>query len=309
MNKEICMQAGRETWAIYHGSLMEMLSADEQATPPKKLPRVQGSVVTIPMHGMISQRASIWQMIFGGTSTEQLSAVISTVAKDERVGAIVLDVDSPGGTVSGVQEAADVIWEASQQKPVAAISNSLMASAAYWLASQVGPKKQRLVASPTAKTGSIGVFVLHENIAGMLEQDGIEVTLIAEPPAKTEGNPFEPLSDEAKEHQAAQVKETYDMFVEAVGRGRGMRASLVKDGLGQGRVYGAKQAAEMGLVDRVATLPQLMQELGVQPSGGADRGQVELEKELAQVWEAGAPVVPQAKRDQRNRRIRRKMYS
>ena len=311
MATELMMRAGLETWAIRDTALADILSVEvEESRIPRKLPRVEGNVVVLPVHGMISQRASIWSRLFGGTSTQQLAGTLQKLAEDARVGAVVLDIDSPGGTVSGVSEAADAVWEASQQKPVAAISNSQMASAAYWLGSQVGSGQQRLVAAPGSDTGSIGVFRLHENIAGVLEQAGIEITLIAEPGKKMEGNPYQPLTEEALEHHKGQVHATYEEFVDAVARGRGVRASTVRTGYGEGRVYHASQAAEMGLVDRVATLPQLLGELGVGSKSQLSQAEAdELLQDVCAMWngERIQPFMPQPHKDiSRERRVRMK---
>ena len=95
------------------------------------------------------------------------------VASDDAK-AIVIDVDSPGGSVSGIPEAASRIKALRGIKPIVAVSNYLNASAAYWLTAQA----DEVVASPSSMTGSIGVFSIHESIARSLDAEGIDVTLI-----------------------------------------------------------------------------------------------------------------------------------
>ena len=128
----------------------------------------------LPLHGVISQRASVWQEMFGGTSTEQFGAAYQQAINDPRIKAVVLDVDSPGGTVSGVSELADIVYAGAQQKPVAAVANSQMASAAYWIASQVGGGQLRLAAASGADVGSIGVFRMHEDVSEAMAEAGIK---------------------------------------------------------------------------------------------------------------------------------------
>lgn len=261
MNERLYRAALTQTWAIWPQALKAMLAADYNETgAAQRLPSVEGGgVVVLPIYGVISQRQSLWQEIFGGTATDSLAAAISRAISSDRVGAVVLDIDSPGGTVPGVQEAAELIRDASQIKPFAAISNSMMASAAYWLGSQVGPG--RLFAAPGSDTGSIGAFRVHQDQSKMLDDIGIKMTLIAQPREKVEGNPFEPLSGEAMQHNLSQVTATYDAFVSAVSRGRRVSEQQVRQRYGRGRVYGAHEAQRMGLVDRVASLPDVIAEL------------------------------------------------
>jgi len=220
MWREILAAALGSTWAIEERYLELMLSAarDGQISRRIKLPKVSGNVAVLPMHGVINQRSSIWDEIFGGTSTQALGAAFVRAVNDDRVGAVVFDVDSPGGTTAGVQELGDLIHEGAQRKPVVAVANSQMASAAYWLGSQVGAKQLRLVASPGADVGSIGVFRMHQDVSQMLAQDGVKVSFISAGKYKTEANPFEPLSAEAAKFHQSQVDATYEQFISDVSR-------------------------------------------------------------------------------------------
>lgn len=288
---EIYAAAMQATWAIDASVLQMMLSQAKDSVavevrPRRKLPRVDGNVAVLPLHGMISQRGSIWQEMFGGTSTEQFGAAFRQAIGDERIKAVIIDVDSPGGTTAGVSELAQVIHEGSQQKEVAAIANSQMASAAYWLASQVGAGKQRLAATPGADVGSIGVFRMHEDVSEAMAAQGVKVTFMATPRFKTEANPFEPLSAAAIDHHMGQVEATYESFVADVARGRGVNKSVVKTGYGEGRMYHAPQAAERGMVDRVATMDKLLSELGAGGRVDASRAATAvLQDELCHAWE------------------------
>lgn len=290
MWRDILSAALSQTWAIDEHYLHTMLSEARDAEVARriKLPKVQGNVAVLPMYGPINQRSSIWDELFGGTSTQALGAAFVRSINDDRVGAVVLDVDSPGGTTAGIEELADLIWTGQQRKPVVAVANSMMASAAYWLSSQVGAKQLRLVAAPGADVGSIGVFRMHEDISGMLEQDGVKITFIQAGKYKTEANPFEPLSVEAAEFHQSQVDATYQQFVAHVARGRSVNRSAVKDGFGQGRAVHAQQAADLGLVDRVATLGRVLDELGAGTTAKLSKAQSEqIESELCECWEAG----------------------
>src|SRR5215467_6271108 len=123
-----------------------------------------------------------------------IRARLEAAAANPDVSAIVLDVDSPGGTVAGTPETAAAVRRAAEVKPVVAVANSLAASAAYWIASQASS----LVVGPSADVGSIGVISAHIDRSKMLEDMGLRVTVVSAGRYKAEGNPFAPLSDEAK---------------------------------------------------------------------------------------------------------------
>jgi signal peptide peptidase SppA len=184
-------------------------------------------------------------------------AAFSQLVNDPGVSAIVLEVDSPGGYSDGILELSDRIYEARGRKPVVAVANHLMASAAYW----IGTAADEVVASPSSEMGSIGAFAAHEDISKALEQEGIKVSLIAEGKYKIEGNPYEPLGEDARAAIQARVRNVYDAFVEAVARNRGVKVSDVRKGFGEGRVVGARQAVEMGMADRVDTLEGTIERL------------------------------------------------
>lgn len=248
-----------EKWAEIVPILMrhakgDKLSAEEiQArigTPPAAAPARRGAVAILPIRGVIAHRAGGLDESSGGTSTERVQAQFKQLLSDDQVGTILLDVDSPGGTVPGVQELADTIAAARGQKPIVALSNSMMASAAYWIASQA----DEIVSIPSGTVGSIGVFTAHQDLSRALELEGIKVTLISAGKFKTEGNPFGPLSDEAQQVIQDRVDAAYDQFVKAVASGRGASQKSVRDGYGQGRALSAPDALKAGLIDRIGTM-------------------------------------------------------
>lgn len=216
--------------------------------------RTSGSVAVLPVLGVLSQRGGITEASEPLASTAQLGQALRQLVADPSVGAIVLDVDSPGGSVFGVQELGDEIFKARGQKPVTAVANSLAASAAYWIASAA----DELVVTPGGEVGSIGVFAAHQDISAALEMAGVKVNLISAGRYKTEGNPYEPLDEEARGAIQARVNDFYGAFTAAVARNRGVRVADVRGGFGEGRVVGAKEAVALGMADRVATLDSVI---------------------------------------------------
>jgi signal peptide peptidase SppA len=217
------------------------------------------AVAIIPIRGMIRQRGGgLFGFLFGGASTEGIGAAFRQALADDTVGAIVLDVDSPGGTTFGVPELAAEILAGRERKPVVAVASGYMASAAYWIASAAG----EIVAAPSAMVGSIGVYYMHVDWSKELEAAGIKVTLIHAGKYKVEDSPHAPLADDARARLQAQVDEMYTMFVDAVAAGRKTTPKAVREGYGEGAVLTAKEAKAAGLVDRIATLQQTIERLG-----------------------------------------------
>jgi HK97 family phage major capsid protein len=209
-----------------------------------------GFVAVIPVYGTIMPRATLFSEFSGGTSIDGLRNTFQAAMADDQVKAVIFDIDSPGGAVSGVPELAAEIRAARGGKPIVAVANYLAASAAYWL----GVQADEFVVSDSAIVGSIGVYTVHQDQSALEEKIGIKTTLIAAGPHKVEGNPHEPLSDEAAAAQQAMVDNAYGWFVDAVAAGRGVSAATVLADFGGGRVFQAADAVAAGMADRVATL-------------------------------------------------------
>lgn len=238
----------------------EQLSADEVAavkTASRRPESRGGAVAVLPLFGSIFPRANLMTEMSGGTSAERFTAQFRAALNDPNVGAIVLDVDSPGGAVAGVDELASEIYRGRSQKRIVAVADHLAASAAYWVATAA----DELVVSPSGEVGSIGVFAAHMDQSVALEQAGVKVNLISAGKFKTAGNPYEPLGDEARAIIQARVDEYYDAFVAAVARNRGVKVADVRDGFGEGRVVGAREAVRLGMADEIGTLDETVARL------------------------------------------------
>lgn len=211
-----------------------------------------GGVSVIPLMGVMSQRMGLMEAISGGTSTDMVGKMISEAADDDQTKAIIIHTASPGGSVYGTEELGDRIRSARDKKPVVAVVDSYAASAAYWAVSQA----EEIVVAPGGDVGSIGVYMLHEEISKLLEAQGISETFISAGKYKVEGNPFEPLADEAIEHYQSMVDEAYEKFISVVASGRGVDEDRVRNDFGQGRMVGADKAVRVGMADRMGTLEE-----------------------------------------------------
>jgi len=274
MTRFYVLQAFMETpWAILPRQLIilqeivirhvsgEKLEAEEiqarihgAARPPAR--QVQ-SVAVLPLFGTIFPRANLMTDMSGATSAERFGAQFSELVNDPNVNGIILDVNSPGGQVGGIAELSTQIFDARGQKPVIAVVNHMMASAAYW----IGTAADEVVVSPSSEVGSIGVFAVHQDMSAALEKAGVKVSLISKGKFKVEGNPYQPLTEEARSAIDARVGDYYDAFVNSVARNRGVKPADVRNGFGEGRVVGAQQALELGMADRVGTLQETIDRL------------------------------------------------
>lgn len=231
-----------------------------------------GSVAVLPLYGMIMQRGNMMGDISGprGTSVEQFKQQFRQALNDPSVKAIVIDVDSPGGTVSGVDELASEIYGARGKKEITAVVNCLCASAAYYIASSAS----KIVASPSSQTGSIGVYAALRDDTAALEKAGVKYTLVTYGENKAAGDPRMPTSANA----IAELQETVNafggMFDKSVGRGRKVSATHVRENYGQGRMFTATQAKNLGMVDDIGTLDDVLAGYGIDTN--SPRQQMEL---------------------------------
>ncbi len=212
----------------------------------------RGVVAVMQLFGLMAHHMSDMEESSGGISVEKFTKRFQAAVNDPNIRAIVLDVDSPGGSVLGVHELAAEIFAARERKPVTAVANAVAFSAAFWIATAAG----RFVVTPSGAVGSIGVFAAHQDFSEMEKMIGVKTTLVSAGKFKTEGNPFEPLSDEARAAIQKEVDEFFGMFVKAVARHRGVSVSDVRSGFGEGRMVLAAEAKRLGMVDAVSTLGQ-----------------------------------------------------
>jgi signal peptide peptidase SppA len=225
------------------------------------------NVAVIPVYGVISHRAHMVDDICGprGTSTEKLEAAIRAAAADPSVRSIVLDVNSPGGSVFGLEEVANTILEARQAKPIASVANAQAASAAYRIASSA----HEVFVTPSGMAGSIGVFMAHVDTTKADEAAGKSKTIIKAGKYKAEGEG--PLTEEAIAHLQTVVDGYYTAFVKGVAKARNVPVETVRNGYGQGRSLTAQAALDAGMVDGIATLSEVISKYSRRTTEGANK--------------------------------------
>lgn len=235
-----------------------------------------GAIAVLPLYGVLAQHIDMMTAMSGGTSTDRAGAAIQGALNDPSISAIVLDIDSPGGSVYGVQEMHDLVMGGRGRKPIVAVANSMAASAAYWIASAA----DEIVVTPGGEVGSIGCLAVHEDISKFEEAMGMKHTLIHHGDNKVLGNSFEALSDQARGELQKRVTQYGHMFEAAVAKGRGVSAGHVRSEFGQGLMFGADDAVKRGMADTMGTLQSVLERLaGVKAQSGtrADASLAEIE--------------------------------
>jgi len=228
-------------------------------------------IAVLPLYGVVTQRGNMVDDISGpgSTSTQQFTSALRQVLADDTVGQILIDIDSPGGSVYGVAELASEIVKARAQKPVVAVANSLSASAAYW----IGCSASEFYVTPGGEVGSIGVWQAHFDYSKALEEEGVKTTLVSAGKFKVEGNPYVPLDPEAQAFMQSRVDDYYNAFIQAVAVGRGVTVDDVRNGMGEGRVLGADAALAQRMVDGIASFDDVLARMQAKVTGNAVRGQ------------------------------------
>ena len=229
------------------GGLAQYAAGLPQKTAAKDLYSLYGDTAVIQIAGPLLKRESFAFFFFGGTSYAFVRQALQTAMDDDEVSAVILNIDSPGGVVNGLEETVDMVYELRGVKPIVAYADGLMASAAYEIGSAAG----EIVAGATAMVGSIGVLMVHEDWSQYNAKLGIDVTYLTAGKYKALGNPDEPLSDLARETFQAELDYLYTIFVETVARNRDVEASTVLSDMADGRIFIGQQAVDAGLADHV----------------------------------------------------------
>jgi len=237
-------------------------------------PVVNRSVAVMPIYGTIANRVGLLDEASGGISSKEIGRAFDALVADESVGAIVMDIDSPGGDYAGTPELADKIFAARGTKPIVAVADSLAASALYW----IGSAADEFVVTPSGDVGSVGVVAVHTDWSEFNADEGIKPTYITYGENKAEFNPDAPLGDSAREELQRQVNLAGETFVKAVARNRGTTAAKVKSDFGQGRTYPAREAVERGMADRVATLEDTIARMAGMKKASGKRARIERER-------------------------------
>jgi protease IV len=192
----------------------------------------------------------------GVTSPSRIKEELEKASEDDRIKAVVLKINSPGGTVS----AADVIlheikeFKAKKGVPVVVCLQGLAASGGYYVA-QAG---ETIIAYPTCITGSIGVIAMKFNLRGLMDKVGVDDDIVKSGEWKDFWSPFRPATPREKEMMQQIINDFYRNFVDVVAQGRKLSLKATQ-GVADGRIFSASQARDLGLVDQLGYLDDALE--------------------------------------------------
>lgn len=220
-------------------------------------PQIVDGVAVLPFYGVHAPRMNMMLEISGGTSTQMFGQQFDAALANSSVRAIVLDVDSPGGQVTGLPEVAAKVYAARGVKPIETVATGAMCSGAFWF----GTGASRVHVSPSTLIGSVGVVRVHSEASRADDREGRTTTVLTTSEHKADGNPYEPLSESARAAMKLQLGDVHRQFVAALAQHRGTTPEQVEANFGRGQVFYAERALAAGMVDSISTLEQVVRDL------------------------------------------------
>ena len=199
------------------------------------------------------QQDHVAQIAIGGLILDDPARdeAMKEVADDDKVKALLVKIDSPGGTYVGGEALYESLRQVGEKKPVVAIMGTTATSAGYM--SALG--SDHIVARSSTLTGSIGVILQTADVTGLLDKIGIKSVVVKSGPLKAQPNPLEKFLPAARKATEAIIADYFDMFVTLVAERRSLsREQVLK--LADGRVFSGRQAKKAGLVDALGAEPE-----------------------------------------------------
>jgi protease IV len=204
---------------------------------------------------------------------------LERLAEDDRIAAVVLRVDSPGGGVAPSQEIYDAVLRLREAKPVVASLGNVAASGGYYVAAAC----DAIVANPGTLTGSIGVLMQFGNVEDLLRKVGVEAEILKAGRYKDIGSPVRPMSAEERGLLQDVLANVHDQFVDAIARGRKLEPADVRL-VADGRIFSGKQALELALVDELGGLREAVRLAGKRANVEGEPKKIEFRERVMPWW-------------------------
>ena len=237
----VCLGCAGASLALMRGETLSLASSQ--------------AVAVIYADGLITSGTSGSVSSATGITPERIKADLRRAAADPSVKAVVIRVNSPGGSVVASNEIWNMLKEF--EKPVVFSLGETAASGGYYIACA----GKWIVANPDTLTGSIGVISEFPNAEELLNKLGVQIIVIKSGPNKDIGSYSRPMTDDEKKLWQAVIDQAYDGFVQIVAEGRNLPEDKVRQ-IADGRVYTGKQAKELGLVDQLGYLDDAINKAG-----------------------------------------------
>lgn len=267
---ERSLQAAVEADATKAAHIAAGQYPDKDDGEKPRLLEVQDGVAVISIRGALNNSAdSDWNSWLGLTGYPEIRDALIAAAHDESAQQILLDVDSGGGAVSGVEDTSKLIRMINDKvKPVTTYSEGVMASAAMWLGAAAG----RVYIAKTAVAGSVSVIATHMERSKQLADAGVGVTVIRSGKFKALANGVEKLSAEGAAQLQQVVDASAEVFIEAMASMRGKSVEYTREHIGQGQEFVGQKAVDVGLADGLSTFDALMSDLRNKAQTSFNRG-------------------------------------
>ncbi len=212
------------------------------------------------------------------SDSKQVLKDLKRFSDASRIKAIVLRIDSPGGSVGPSQEIYDAVLKLKEKKKVVVSMGAIAASGGYYIAAAA----DKIYANPGTLTGSIGVVMELPNVQGLLKWAGVEMNTLTAGKMKSGGSPFRPMTEDERAYFLGVLSDTHAQFIEAVAKGRNMKAEDIKP-YADGRVFTGRQAKEFKLVDELGSIEAAVTEAG-KLAGISGEPKVEYPKREKKFW-------------------------
>ena len=207
--------------------------------------------LAVGLHGLPGRHVARLSVTGIITEDRRLLQALDALAKDRQVAALIVYIDSPGGSVAGGESLHDAIAGVAKRKPVVAVMAGTAASAAYMIAMPAA----RVFARESTLTGSIGVLLETAEVSGLLGRLGVSADAITSGPLKDQPSFTRPLTPAGRDYLHGLVMDLYDQFVAMVAEGRHLDPARVR-ALADGRAYSGHQALALGLIDAIGGEPE-----------------------------------------------------
>lgn len=268
----------RRTWALQPAVLEALLDFEGRCpnaslrgasaggagpVPNREAYRLRGGVAIVPVIGVLMRRPDSLLRLFGAIDVDAVRLAVDAAGRDPGARAIMLEIDSPGGQIDGVETLAALVALVARSKPIVAWSDGVVASGAYW----IGSAAQRVyLGSRTAVAGSIGVAAAHTDVSRAETMIGRKTTEIYAGKYKRIASSYAPLTEEGRAEIQEHVDYLYAVFVEAVANNRRRGVDQVLARMADGRTFIGDQAIDAGLADGIRAFDTVIDELARSPS-------------------------------------------
>ena len=218
---------------------------------------VRDGVAIINIGGVIFPKATLFEDISGGCSVETLALRFGEAIEDKKVKAIVFNIDSPGGDITGIDEFATLVAERKEIKPIIAYVSGMCCSAAYWIASAC----DNIIAQETTTIGSLGVVASWSDDSEMKKKQGIKDYEVVS--SQTPNKRVDLTTDDGQAILRKEIDALADIFIKKVATHRNKSIEYVTENFGQGGTMLAGEAVKVGMIDGIGNLESVINNLNI----------------------------------------------